>query len=237
MKLYRCIQCIVYCIPFLFLPGCLQYSSWLKDVFYQGEKVETHSSVIHDYLRSEHVYDQFSTVAHIDALWLSEAVRTEFARLHAQRNCLSREEYNDLLCAQREETKQYILFYVLTAFPYRCGSPLLCEKEAEWSICLQIDEQRYKPQAIILIDLLPEYCLFFGKAYTRFKIAYEIRFNVHSVDGFPLLLPKAQSMRLIFSRIDRYISLIWHLYNGDVMEKRQQHSYQDVLAYDMPTNN
>lgn len=215
-----------------FLPAC-RYTCWLKDVFYQGEKIDKHACVARQYLRSEHVYDQFSTVAHFDALWLSDEVRTAYAKVHTAKHCLSTERYCAFLRRQQEENRHYISFYLLSTTPGCYGGALLGEKDAEWSICLKIDGCVYRPIEVKIIDLLPEYVMFFGKTHTRFKTEYLIKFDAQDMAGnHPMC--GAHCLELWFTSADRRVKLVWSLDGqGNVVCKEIKH---DALAYDLPYN-
>ncbi len=213
------------------LPGC-RYGCWLKDVFYQGEKGEKYLGLVHQYLRSEHVYDQFTTLGHFDALWLSDEVRTAYANVYGCKHCLSDERYKAFLRRQLEENKHYISFYLLAAIPECCGSTILSDKDAVWSICLKIDGCVYRPIEIKIVDLLPEYCMFFGKTHTKFKTPYLVRFDARDIAGRSLIASGTRSIELWLTRVDRKITLLWCLDGqGRVLRRRLDHP--DVLAYDL----
>lgn len=214
------------------LPGCHRYECWLKDVFYQGECIDKHACIVRQYIRSEHVYDQFSTVAHFDALWLSDEVRTAYAQVYATKHCLSDERYTAFLRRQQEENRHYISLYLLSAFRAHYGSPLLNEKDAEWSICLQVGDCAYRPIEVKLVEMSPEYVMFYGKIYTRFKTAYMIKFDANDIAGNPIFARGIPSFALLFTSADRRIKLVWCLDgNGNVILRDMNHP--DVLAYDI----
>jgi hypothetical protein len=213
------------------LPGC-RYGRWLQDVFYQGQKGDKHLEMVHQYIRSEHVYDQFTTLGHFDALWLSNEVRAAYANVYACKHCLNDERYNAFLRRQLEENNHYISFYVLASIPECCGSRILSDNDAVWSLCLKINGNMYRPIEIKIIDLLPEYCMFFDKYYTRFKTPYLVRFDARDISDHSLIHAGIRSIELHFNRADRRAVMIWCLDNqGRVIRQRLNHPNR--LAYDL----
>ena len=217
----------------LLLSGCTPYQPWLEDVFYQGEKVDKHTAIVRQYLRTEHVYDQFTTLAHFDVLWLSDEVRSAYAKVHACKQCMSDERYTAFLRRQIEENRHYISFYVLSAIPNRCGKPLLTEKDALWSMCLKIGQHVFKPIEIKVVELPPEYIMFFGKTYNRFKTPYLVKFDAQEINGSPLLAGHTGSLQMIFSRTDRKAYLTWCLNSCGRVIRKDLSKNSDVLAYDL----
>jgi len=213
------------------MPGC-RYGCWLKDVFYQGQEGDKHLDVVHQYLRSEHVYDQFTTLGHFDALWLSNEVRGAYASVYACKHCLSDERSNAFLRRQLEENNHYISFYVLASVPDCCGSTILSDKDAIWSMCLKIDDNMYRPIEIKVVELQPEYCMFFDRYFNRFKIPYLVRFDACDVSGQSLIHNGTRSIELHFNRADRRAVMLWCLDGqGDVICQRLHHPNR--LAYDL----
>lgn len=219
---------LVLCGILIILPHC-RYLHWINDVFYQGEKVDTCKDIVKQYMRAEHVYDQFSPIAHFDVIWLSDEVRTIYAQLFARKNCFNIERYQELLSRQLEENRQTISFYVVSAIVGQYGSNALDEEFAAWSIILEIDGICYRPIKIEYIELPPEYRLFFGKAYTRFKSNYLVQFNALSMHKTPLITTHTKSLTLWFNRLDRKIKLVWCL-DGHGRVIYQKMAHPDELA-------
>jgi hypothetical protein len=214
-------------------PGCQRYICWVEDVFYQGEKVTTYEAVAQQYIRSEHVYDQFSPLAHFDVLWLSNEVRTAYALSHRQKHCLSVDRYQAFLRRQLEENKHYISFYLLAAVSKPCGSGILTDKDSDWTVCLQIGQCLYRPIEIKLLDsLAPEYITFFGKNYTRFKTLYQVRFDARDIQGHYLIHGGVDQFTMWFNRVDRKVSMTWCI-DGSGNVIRQNSNDPSVLAYDL----
>lgn len=223
---------LLFLILLVLLPGCTPYHRWLSDVFYQGEKITRETAIVRQYFRAAHIYDQFSTVGHFDTLWLSDEVLTEYAKVYACKYCLSEECYATFLLEQLEETKNYISFYVLSALP-SCYKGMLDDKNPEWAICMKIDEVIYRPIEIKMIELTPEFLLFFGHAYTRFKTPYLVRFNAYDNFGRPLITKKTDKIELLFSRPDRKAYLTWCLDAHGHVIHRNLAKITDTLQYDV----
>ena len=73
--------------------GCSRYISWGKEIFNQGEKLDTYASAVQPYIRSGRVYDQFTTLGNFDAMWLADPVRRAYARSYARKRGYTREQY------------------------------------------------------------------------------------------------------------------------------------------------
>lgn len=210
------------------MPSC-RYKKWISESFYQGKKIDNNVSLMRQYVRSVHVYDQFDTLAHFDALWLSDEVRKNFACIYADKQCFSDERYKSFLRRQLEENKHYISFYVLAAIP---GNPLLGEKKSPWGLCLQVDGVELHPRSIELIELDSEYKLFFGRTWSLFKMAYVVKFDAHDGDGKHFIDSDTKSIDLHFISVKREAIMRWYLTQcGTVIKTSQNHP--NVLAYDL----
>lgn len=230
VSLFGFIICI---IILTFLSGCtdFRYGEWAYEIFYQGEHVETYKECMEQYIRSVHMYSQLSTLAHFDALWLSDKVRSLYAYVHAEKHCFSQQEYAQLLDEQREENRRYISFYLLAAIGKSYGSIILTDDNAEWVVCLCVNGMVYKPVELKIVDPFdPEYMFFFGKRYTRFKKVYIVRFDARDIHGNPLIHSGTEELVLEFSRINKKTELVWCLTrSGDVVY--QDITNPNILAY------
>ena len=92
----------------LLLSGCGRIIDWGKTNFYQGEEMPSFSQEVKPFLRSVTIYDQLETKAWFDLLWLSDEVRTAYAKLHVERMGQSEEKYQAVLRRQLEENSHYI---------------------------------------------------------------------------------------------------------------------------------
>lgn len=193
------------------LAGCGRVLDWGSSNFTQAKKI-TSSSVPCQHIKSLIVYDQFSTVAIFDALWLSDAVRTVYADLHSFKQGKNVELSNAFLRRQLEENKHFISFYLLT--PYDL---LLGDKNSPWSVMLEIDGNLYAPLEIKVIEMAPEYQAFFGKKLNRFKAVQMLKFNAKDVEEKPLVTDATTALRLYFRAVDREVILEWPLHNGKLV--------------------
>lgn len=193
-------------IPLLFLSGCGRIVQWGKDNFYQGEKVETYNKVPREYLRSVVAYDQFMTQAVFDAIWLSDAVRTAYVDAFTARTGKSIEQKNMLLRRELEENNHYITFYVLSLY----NTPL-ADPTSDWSIYLKVDDQAYQPVEIKYIDFNPEYRMFFGKSFNRFKTPYQVKFGAKDIDCNPIITQDTQTIELFFRSVKKEVKLTWNV--------------------------
>jgi hypothetical protein len=204
------ISIISIAILMVLLPGCL-YIDWGKRNFYQGSEVVDYTPDVRRYLRSATVYNQFSTCAFFDALWLSDNVRTIYAKVHSQRVGKDVEHARAFLWRQLEENKHNLTFLVLSLYTI----PLDTEMAA-WSLVLCINGKTIMPASIKAIDLAHEYTVFLANELSRFKVAYEVNFNVIDADGNSIL-KDARELVLQFRSVKKEVSLHWKLTGaGDV---------------------
>ncbi|MGE4168312.1 MAG: hypothetical protein AB7E68_02090 [Candidatus Babeliales bacterium] len=219
MKLY-------FLVTILFLlPSCTPYAPWFKDVFYQGEHTEYHKDTVRQYIRSEHVYDAFSTLAHFDAVWLSCELLDAYAQAHAQKYCLDECAYNSFLREQHAAVLNKTSFYVLSAIP-DCYATALDDKNPVWSAYLVVDNVCCQPTIIKECNMPVEYRSFFARAYNRFKKSYEIVFEQVDVQH-------AKMMQLIFARTDRKVVLTWQLDGCGKVIYQKLERHPDILVYDL----
>lgn len=200
---------IVLCnvISFLFvLPGCGRLVDWAKGNFNQGTTFDRNAQIGKKYIRSETVYDQFTTCGMFDALLLSDEVRTVFAELHARRYGKSEAQYKSFLRRQLEENNHFISFFILTSYEIPLG-----KSDAKWAVFLQIDGNRFAPTELKAVELSPEFKSIFGKRFNRFKIAYMVKFDANTVEDKPLLASDTKELALYFRSVDKQATLTWAL--------------------------
>ncbi|MGB8467884.1 MAG: hypothetical protein WCE21_02680 [Candidatus Babeliales bacterium] len=205
-----CVFSLLFMMLF-FLPGCRRYICWGLDVFNTGELIDTDCDTVRHYWRACHIYDQFSPLAHFDVLWLSDEVRVAYARAHAESHSLCDDRYHALRARQLEENNHYITFYVLSAITPYIGSDDLADKHAEWSLSLCIDDVQYRPVFVKEVELSPEYVFFFGRACTRFKRTYQVRFDACDINDELLINSATRSLTVCFNRVDREECVTWCL--------------------------
>lgn len=196
------------------LPSCGRVMDWGINTFEQGNKVEQFDKIPQRYVRYEHVYDQLTTEAIFDALWLSDEVRTAYTNVHAQRFGKNEEQHNAFLRRQLAENDHYITFYVLSLYTIP-----LNPSDSQWGIFLQLDNNQYEPLEVKEIDLNPEYKQFFGKRFTRFKQEYQIKFAAKDLNDTLLITPNSE-VKLIFRSLKKEVTLVWNIdEKGCVKEK------------------
>lgn len=195
---------LIVCI--MFLTGCGRLIDWGTSRFYQGNSFKIDLDAVKEHIRWATVYDQFTTVAMFDALWLSAVVRTAFAREHAFREEKSDEHYKAALRRQLEELNHVITFYVLSIHEINLGDPL-----SEWAVFLMIDGRRLDPIEIKSVDLPYEYQIFFGNRLTQFKDSYSIKFDAKDMDDKPYLTPERHIIQLYFRKFDKEVILQWKI--------------------------
>lgn len=215
--------------------SCSRYISWGKEVFNQGDKLDTFSRNVKPYIRANRIYDQFTTLGNFDALWLADPVRKSYAQAHALKNCYSKEQYIQFLREQLEQNDHFISFYLL-AIVGGPGVVELTDKNAVWSVQLNIDGECFSPVKIEVVDQLPpEYQYFFGRHWTVFKDQYLISFNAIDEDNNPLLYHSLSSLSLVFRRMGHQVELVWPL-DGQSHVIPRCTLDSDVLAYDLYDN-
>jgi hypothetical protein len=201
----------VWLAVFLLLPGCCRMADWHANTFYQGETVEQFAKIPQTYIRSLYLYDQLSTVALFDALWLSDAVRTAYVSAHTLKTGKGVEFRTNFLRRQLEENKHFITFYLLSSRAH------LDDKDSAWSFSLRVNGVLYTPLDIRVVDLNPEYSSFFGRRYNHFKTVYEIKFNALTTDEKPILDSTVREISLCIRSLDKKAELTWSVSSNKIM--------------------
>lgn len=187
--------------------GCTRIANWAQRNFYQGKPTADYFEIPEVYVRSITVYDQFTTVAMFDALWLSQRVREDFVQRSSYRLFKSEDQKKAAELRQQQELTHFIDFYVLSLYTIRLDQSSL------WGIALVVDGVRYLPVEIKQVTLEPEYAYFFGNALTHFKTPYLVRFASQNNDNTPVINDRSRVMSLEFHSVDRDTALVWHLDN------------------------
>jgi hypothetical protein len=214
MKKYGTLSiCLLLCV----LPGCRRVVEWGKKCFYQGESIPFDKPLMKRSIKSFAAYDEFDTVARFDALWLSNEVRTEYARLHAYTYGKSDAFYQALLRRQLEENKHFITFYVLSLFDAPLG-----DSESEWSLFLQVNGTNIAPSEIKVIELLPEYKTFLGTRCSKFRVPYRVMFDAKDIEDQAVLSQDTKEIELIFRSTNRELTLRWDYAMPDAGENKIQ---------------
>lgn len=203
MKRYLYYTTVIAMLPFI--AGCFRVTHWIEDSFYQGEPVTGYAKIPHHYIRSATVYDQFTTSAIFDVLWLSDEVRTAYTMTYALKNGKTDTMRKAYLRRQLEENRHFISFYVLT------NNILLGEGHNKWAVFLDVNGAVYYPYEIKTIELSPEYQSFFGPRFNRFKTVWLVKFSAKDVSGAPILTNETDKLRLYFRSIKKETAMVWHL--------------------------
>lgn len=183
---------------------------------YQGHEKELAVVSARSALRSVTVYDQFALLGKFDALWLSDSVRSTFARMYALKWGKSPEQAEQFVARQQEENRRFISFYLFYPFDLMPLGMI----DSVWSIFLQIDgktDRSYPPLEIKTIELSPEYQHMVGSVYTRFKQVYELKFDATNSDDQQLISPNTKQIALCFRSVTKEVSLVWQLHDGELV--------------------
>lgn len=191
----------------LFLSGCGgRIVDWGKQNFYQGEEGPDYTDRIKDLVQSKTIYDQLSTAAMFDVLWLDDEVRTLYADMHSARLGKTPEQYKMFLRRQLEENNHFITFYVLSLYKVPLNG-----SDTPWSLQLQVGDNHYTPIEIKQIELNPEYVYIFGDKLTKFKTPYQVKFGARNADDQPILHEGIKDIALHVTTIDRGATFNWEV--------------------------
>jgi hypothetical protein len=212
-------------VSVVLLSGCGGVKDWINETFDQGKVHKEDKKVIDNYLRSIKIYDQFTTIAIFDALWISDEVRKLYANTYVAMHGRSEEVRKTFLRRQLKANSHFITFYVLSTHEI----PLNL-KPATWVTHLKIGEKNYSPVEVKSVELVPEYELLFGKVMTNHKRPYEIRFDRKDAEGKDIL-DGADKIALYFSGPHHYSSVEWdiggHNCPGPMEQKDNEDSNRD----------
>lgn len=173
--------------------------------------MDDYACVPRTHIRSVRVYDQFNTISIIDAMWISDAVRTAYVDLYSHKHYLSPEHTQTMLENELKRNDRALGFYVLLWQQPKCGD-YLEQAGSFWKVALVTETGSYEPRLIKRIDLPCEYVIFFGKRYNRFDRVYYIEFDGMAEDG--KIIDKSSYMTLCFSSFLKKTFLRWNLSDG-----------------------
>jgi hypothetical protein len=199
------------------LPSCGKMVDWVSNSFTQASSLDDHCDIVEKYSKSITTYDQFTTVAKFDALWLSNQVRQVYVDLFALKFGKTEEQKRALLRRQFEENNHFISFYVLSL--YECP---LGDVHSAWTLFLTIGNKNYTPIEVKVVELSPEYVYMFGKKFNRFKVAYSVKFDAKNIDDIPLIGDNTPDMKLVFRSIKKEAVLTWDFFVGNVVRMNQE---------------
>jgi len=72
----------------ILLPSCTRIMNWGMQTFAQAPLLKAHIDKAQQYIRSVSLYDQLTTRARFDALWLSDDVRINYVNLFDSISCI-----------------------------------------------------------------------------------------------------------------------------------------------------
>lgn len=190
----------------LLLPSCSRITEWGRRNFTQAPLLETPITQAQKYIRSVTVYDQLTTCARFDVLWLSDEVRTNYAELYALKFGKTEEQKKVFLRRQLEENNHFISFYLLSSYEYPLG-----DTNSEWTFFLSINGKNYAPIEIKTVEITPEYMYIFGKKYNRFKVPYSIKFDAKDVNEEFLIGHTTENITLYGRSLKSEVTFVWDI--------------------------
>jgi hypothetical protein len=207
MKVLMKIHSMHLMILLLFLlPNCGRVIDWGERTFVQAPSLEAPIAQAQKYIRSVTMYDQLTTRARFDALWLSNEVRSNYAQLYALKFGKTEEQKKVFLRRQLEENNHFISFYVLSLYEHPLG-----DQGSEWTLFLEIDGKNYSPIEIKTVELSPEYMYIFGKKYNRFKVPYSVKFDAKDINDQFLVTPETKKITLYCRSLASEVTFVWEI--------------------------
>lgn len=206
MKVLMKINVISMIAIVLLLPSCGRLVDWGTRTFEQTPTVNSSVSEAQKYIRSVTSYDQLTTTARFDVLWLSDNVRTNYADLYALKFAKTEEQRKIFLRRQLEENNHFISFYVLSLYDEPLG-----DTHSDWTLFLTIDDKNYAPIEIKSVELAPEYMHIFGKKYNRFKVPYSVKFDAKDINDTLLITPETKNITLHCRSLKADVTFEWDL--------------------------
>lgn len=207
MKSLLKVNLFFFIILLLLLPACGRIIDWSEKNFTQAPVIETNITQAQQYIRSVTTYDQLSTRARFDVIWLSDEVRASYAYLYGLKFGKTEEQKKSFLRRQLEENNHFISFYILSPYEYPLG-----DAQSEWTFFLQINGKNYAPIEIKIVELSPEYIhIFSKKKYNRFKVPYSIKFDAKDIDDQFLITPETHHITLYGRSLKSEVSFVWNI--------------------------
>jgi len=193
-------------IVLLLLPSCGRVIDWGSRTFEQAPTLHSSITKAQKYIRSVTTYDQLTTRARFDVLWLSDEARMNYADLFASKFGKTEEQKKIFLRRQLEENNHFIAFYVLSLYDHPLG-----DSSSNWTLFLEIDGKFYAPIEIKTIEISPEYIYIFGKKYNRFKVPYSVKFDAKDINDQFLITDETEKITLHCRAIDTEVQFMWDL--------------------------
>lgn len=191
----------------ILLPNCGgRIIDWGSRTFAQAPSFKMNISAAQEYIRSVALYDQLTTRARFDVLWLSDDVRIAYTNLFALKFAKTEEQRKIFLRRQLEENNHFITFYVLSLYNQPLG-----DTNSEWTLFLDIDGKCYAPIEIKSIELSPEYIHIFGKKYNRFRVPYSVKFDAKDINDQFLITPETKNITLYCRSVISEVTFVWEI--------------------------
>jgi hypothetical protein len=194
------------------ISGCVPYHKLSQKEFPQGTDLKNSYDVSKLFIRSQSVYDQFTTLAQFDAIWLSDQTRVAYVEMYCKKRGKNEKAKEAMLARQLEENHHWISFYVL-ADVREVFNSAMNDKNPVWTPYLKLDKECIEPVSIKEIELEPEYISIFGTKYNSFKTAYLISFPAKNDTTNKMYLDGAKKLNLVTSSVDKSCILQWDLEN------------------------
>lgn len=220
---YFSIQQGIVLFSLVLLSGCGTIGDFAKQSFGHGEDRLGPKTFTEDFMQSKAVYDQFTTCAKFDVLWLADEVRQEYVRLYSTRRGLSQTQQDRMIKREVEANEQFMSFYVLSLHDVTLGKP-----DSEWSLFLQVDDKIILPIEIKEVEekeFAPEYRAIFERRNSRFKQLYRVSFDISDI-GYTA--KELESFSLTFRSMYKDVAFDWDIYPLAQDADSEQH-HKDLL--------
>ncbi len=191
------------------LPACIKYHDLVKSEFPQGEKQLDQSSVAATHRRSATVYEEFTTKAIFDGLWLSDTLRTSYVDMYAHKRGLNAEAREALLKRQLEENRVWLSFYLLADVRDNSFTQLN-EKSSFWTMYATLDgKHKLVPESIKEVELEPEFQQLFGARFNHFKATYLVKMRLTDVMAEHIAASKYNDIKLTIGSVYKQCVMDW----------------------------
>ncbi len=232
MCIFHDFKLIFLCIVLGVTTSCVKYHQLVKSEFPQGEDAPDLRELAEKSIRAVTIYDQFSTLAIFDVLFLSDEVKAMHADHYGRRRGKDNEACKALLAQENKEQPDTMSFYILADLRVKTHKGLH-EKGAYWTVALEKkDGTRVEATSIKNVDLDPEYQILFGYRFNLFKEVYLVTFPASSVSAAPAASTGKNSTEsrepviLVVSSPRKSIQLVWDECTGKEITRRK------LLRYD-----
>jgi hypothetical protein len=193
--------------------GCLKYYKVPKTEIPQGQEQKYTQRAVEDDIKSVAVYKQVETQAFFDVMLFSDVVSAAYVDLYCNRRGMAREAKrsfeDDFFNANSDKT----VFCVL-ADVRKDRYKNLQDEDSAWSMFINLkDGTKLVPQKIEKIELDTEVKNLFGAKFSKFKKAYRVTFEPHT-------MIKAREFNFVISSVDKFTEITW---NEEKQKKSGRH--------------